>query len=52
MYGLDPINFGVVMALAKECWPYLVGILLVTILIAFVPEISTWLPTLLMGKGS
>ena len=26
-----------VMELAKECWPYIVGILLVTILIAFVP---------------
>jgi tripartite ATP-independent transporter DctM subunit len=41
-----------VMALAKECWPYLVGILLVTVLIAFVPEIATALPNLLMGKGS
>ncbi len=80
-YGLDPINFGVVMTLlimignltppvgmclfavssfskvsvmdlAKECWPYLVGILFVTVLIAFVPEIATWLPNLLMGKGS
>ena len=30
-----------VMALAKECWPYIVGILLVTILIAFVPQIAT-----------
>jgi C4-dicarboxylate transporter, DctM subunit len=80
-YGLDLVNFGVVMTLlimignltppvgmcifavssfskigvmelAKEVWPYLIGILLVTILIAFVPEISTWLPNLLMGKGS
>lgn len=79
-YGLDLVNFGVVMTLlimignltppvgmclfavssfskvsvldlAKECWPYIVGILLVTILIAFVPEISTFLPNLLMGKG-
>jgi C4-dicarboxylate transporter DctM subunit len=40
-----------VMALAKESWPYIVGILLVTILIAFVPEIATFLPNLLMGKG-
>ncbi len=79
-YGLDLVNFGVVMTLlimignltppvgmclfavssfsqvsvmdlAKECWPYIVGILLVTILIAFVPEISTFLPNLIMGKG-
>jgi len=78
-YGLDLINFGVVMTLlimignltppvgmcvfavssfskigvwelARECWPYIVGILAVTILIAFVPQISTWLPGLLMGK--
>jgi C4-dicarboxylate transporter, DctM subunit len=80
-YGLDPVNFGVVMTLlimignltppvgmclfavssfskigimelAKEVWPYLIGILLVTLLIAFVPEIATWLPNLLMGKGT
>ena len=41
-----------IMELAKECWPYIVGILLVTILIAFVPEIATYLPNLLMGKGN
>jgi C4-dicarboxylate transporter, DctM subunit len=81
MYGLDLINFGVVMTLlimignltppvgmclfavssfskvsvmnlSKETWPYLVGILIVTIVIAFVPEIATWLPNLLMGKGT
>jgi TRAP-type C4-dicarboxylate transport system permease large subunit len=40
-----------IMALAKECWPYIVGILLVTILLAFVPGIATYLPNLLMGKG-
>jgi C4-dicarboxylate transporter, DctM subunit len=80
-YGLDLVNFGVVMTLlimvgnltppvgmcvfavssfskigvwplAKECWPYIVGILAVTILFAFVPEIATWLPNILMGKGS
>jgi C4-dicarboxylate transporter, DctM subunit len=38
--------------LARECWPYIVGILAVTVLIAFVPEISTWLPNLLMGRGT
>ena len=80
-YGLDLVNFGVVMTLlimvgnltppvgmcifavssfskigvwelAKECWPYILGVLVVAILIAFVPEISTWLPNLLMGLGS
>jgi TRAP-type C4-dicarboxylate transport system permease large subunit len=40
-----------VMQLAKESWPYIVGILLVTILIAFIPDIATMLPNLLMTKG-
>lgn len=40
-----------VMELAKECWPYLVAILIITVVIAYVPEIATWLPTLVMGKG-
>jgi C4-dicarboxylate transporter, DctM subunit len=39
-----------IMDLAKESWPYLVGILLITILIAYVPQISTFLPYVLMGK--
>jgi len=41
-----------ILELAKECWPYIVGILLVTILIAFMPEIATYLPNLIMGKGN
>jgi len=78
-YGIDPINFGVVMTLlimignltlrlemclfavsnfskvsvgtlAKEVWPYLLGIFLVTLLITYVPQISTFLPYLIMGK--
>ena len=36
--------------LAKEVWPYLVGIFLVTVLIAFVPQIATFLPNLIIGK--
>jgi len=35
--------------LAKESLPYIVGILLITILIAFMPQISTFLPNLVMG---
>ncbi len=78
-YGIDVINFGVVMTLlimignltppvgmclfavsnfskisvgtlAKEVWPYLVGIFIVTVLITYVPQISTFLPYLIMGK--
>jgi tripartite ATP-independent transporter DctM subunit len=37
--------------LAKESWPYIVGILVITLVIAYVPEISTFLPNFIMGKG-
>jgi tripartite ATP-independent transporter DctM subunit len=36
--------------LAGESMPYMIAILLVTILCAFVPEISLWLPNLMMGS--
>jgi TRAP-type C4-dicarboxylate transport system permease large subunit len=35
--------------LAKESFPYLIGIFIVTLIIAYVPEIATYLPNLLMG---
>mgnify|MGYP001434164560 FL=1 len=38
--------------LARESWPYILGILLITLLIAYVPEIATYLPNLLMGPES
>jgi TRAP-type C4-dicarboxylate transport system permease large subunit len=38
-----------VLELGKECLPYIIGILIVTIIIAFVPEISVWLPNMVMG---
>ena len=40
-----------VWTLAYECLPYLVAILAVTVLCAFVPEISLWLPHYLMAQG-
>jgi C4-dicarboxylate transporter DctM subunit len=36
--------------LAKEVLPYLIGIFIVTVLIAFIPQIATFLPYTLMGK--
>jgi tripartite ATP-independent transporter DctM subunit len=36
--------------LAKEAWPYIVGIAIVTIILAYVPQISTWIPYNIMGK--
>jgi tripartite ATP-independent transporter DctM subunit len=38
-------------SLALECMPYLLAILAVTILCAFVPGIALWLPNLMMGPG-
>lgn len=38
--------------LAYECMPYLIAILAVTILCAFVPEISLWLPNYVMGVSN
>jgi tripartite ATP-independent transporter DctM subunit len=40
-----------VMELAREVWPYLVGILLVTILLAYVPALSTCVPDWIMGAA-
>ena len=36
--------------LSREVWPYLVGILIITVLIAYVPQIALFLPDLMMGK--
>jgi C4-dicarboxylate transporter, DctM subunit len=37
-----------IMDLAKEAWPYIVGIGIVTVILAYVPQISTWIPYHLM----
>jgi len=39
-----------IFSLAKESVPYVVGIFIVTLLIAFVPDVATWLPNHVMGK--
>ncbi len=38
-----------ILKLGFECLPYIIGILLLTILMAYVPIISTFLPNLIMG---
>jgi len=40
------VNIG---TLAREVWPYLVGITFITVVIAYFPRIATFLPDLLMG---
>ncbi|HSD35971.1 MAG TPA: TRAP transporter large permease [Rhodocyclaceae bacterium] len=51
LFAVDSFAKVGVWKLAYECLPYLVAILLVTILCAFVPEISLWLPNYMMGIG-
>ncbi|MBN1501339.1 MAG: TRAP transporter large permease [Spirochaetes bacterium] len=38
-------------SIAKESWIYIIVILIVTITIAYVPQIATWLPNLLSGPA-
>jgi tripartite ATP-independent transporter DctM subunit len=50
LYAVSSFSKVPIMSLAKEVWPYIIGILAVTILIAYVPQISTFLPYYFMGK--
>jgi C4-dicarboxylate transporter DctM subunit len=45
--GFSKVSIG---TLAKEVLPYLIGIFIVTVFIAYVPQIATFLPNLVMGK--
>jgi C4-dicarboxylate transporter, DctM subunit len=51
LFAVSSFTKVTVMELAKEVWPYLVGILLVTILLAYVPVISTIVPDFIMGPA-
>jgi len=49
LFAVDSFAKVGIPALAKQVWPYLVVIFMVTVLIAFVPSIALLLPNLLMG---
>jgi len=51
LYAVSSFTKLDIWTLAKESMPYLIGIFIVTMIIAYVPEISTCLPNLLMGAG-
>jgi tripartite ATP-independent transporter DctM subunit len=36
--------------LAKECLPYLIGILIITLIMAYIPGITLWFPNLVSGS--
>ena len=50
LYAVSTFSKIPIMTLAIEVWPYRLGITMVTVLIAYIPQISTFLPYLLMGK--
>ena len=45
--GFSKVSLG---ELSKEVLPYLIGIFIVTVIIAYIPSIATYLPNLIMGK--
>ncbi len=49
LYAVASISGVSIGALTKEIWPYLLGIFAVLLLMTFIPQLSLWLPRLLMG---
>jgi C4-dicarboxylate transporter DctM subunit len=50
LYAVSSITGVSIGDLTKEMWPYLLGIFIVLLAVAFIPSISLWLPNLVMGK--
>lgn len=50
LYAVATISGVTIGRLTRELWPYLLGIFAVTVAIAYVPELSLWLPNLLMPE--
>jgi C4-dicarboxylate transporter, DctM subunit len=50
LYAVSSITGLSIGELTKEMWPYLLGIFLVLLAVAFIPSISLWLPNLVMGN--
>ena len=49
LFAVSSISKVPVMDIVKEIWPYLLGIFIVLLIVAYVPEVSTIIPDLLMG---
>ena len=50
LYAVSSITGLSIGELTREMWPYLLGIFLVLLGVAFIPSISLWLPNIAMGK--
>ncbi|MCA8907614.1 MAG: TRAP transporter large permease [Rhodospirillaceae bacterium] len=48
LYAVAAISEVPVGRLSRELWPYLLGIFVVLLLIAYIPELTRWLPDMLM----
>ena len=51
LYAVSSISGVSVGALSRELWPYLLGIFLVLLVIAYVPGLTLWLPRLVAAGG-
>jgi len=49
LYAVSSITKLSIADLTREMWPYLLGIFIVLLLVAFIPPISLWLPNYFMG---
>ena len=49
LYAVASISELSIWELSHEMWPYLVGIFIVLLAITFIPQVSLWLPGILMG---
>jgi C4-dicarboxylate transporter, DctM subunit len=50
LYAVSTVSGVSIGKLSRELWPYLLGILIVTLLIAYIPELGLWLPNALMPE--
>ncbi|MBN2441766.1 MAG: TRAP transporter large permease [Spirochaetales bacterium] len=49
LYAVSSISNVKIGVLTKELWPYLLGIFIVLLLVSFIPQISLWLPSIVIG---
>ncbi len=51
LFAVSSVSKVPVMDIVKEIWPYLIGIFIVLLIVAYVPSVSTIIPNLLIGNG-
>lgn len=51
LFAISSVTQVPISPLVRELWPYLLGIVAILILVICIPQVSTWLPELVMGGG-